>query len=115
MTRPSPRMSALSPSVVAPRNGTPQIASTAGANGNTGNAGNASASAKLTVRVPAELADEVRAAFWHTSAHSRTRSLSAWVTEALEAKLEHDREVFNGGAQFSPIQVGEIPTGRRSS
>lgn len=112
MTRPSPRMSALSTSVVAPRNGTPQIASTAGANGNTGNA---SAFTKLTVRVPAELADEVRAAFWHTSAHTRTRSLSAWVTEALEAKLEHDREVFNGGAQFSPIQVGEIPTGRRSS
>lgn len=113
MTRPSPRMSALSTSVVAPRNGTPQIASTAGANGNTGNAGNASAFTKLTVRVPAELADEVRAAFWHTSAHTRTRSLSAWVTEALEAKLEHDRDVFNSGMRFDSLAAGEIPTGRR--
>lgn len=111
MTRPSPRMSALSTSVVAPLNGTPQIASTAGANGNTGNA---SAFTKLTVRVPAELADEVRAAFWHTSAHTRTRSLSAWVTEALEAKLEHDRDVFNSGMRFDSLTAGSIPTGRRA-
>ncbi|MCI7513481.1 hypothetical protein [Schaalia hyovaginalis] len=123
MNRPAPRMSALSSSVVAPHAGKTHVASNtslAGNNGTTGTsgktdiAGNADTVTKLTVRVPAEVADEVRAAFWATSAHTQTRSLSAWVTDALEAKLERDRTAFNGGAQFSPIQAGEIPTGRRS-
>lgn len=102
MSRPEPRMSALSGSPVAP-NPT-----------QTGNAGKDRAYAKLTVRVPEDLIDEARTAFWTTSAHTSTRSLSAWVSEAIADKLEHDRDAFNGGRRFTPMPAGEIPTGRRS-
>lgn len=98
-------MSALSGSPVAP-NPTQT--------GKTGNAGKDRAYAKLTVRVPEDLINEARAAFWTTSAHTSTRSLSAWMSEAIADKLERDRDAFNGGRRFTPMPAGEIPTGRRS-
>lgn len=105
MSRPEPRMSALSGSPVAPN--PPKT-------GKTGNAGNSRAYGKLTVRVPEDVLDEARAAFWSTSAQTSTRSLSAWIVDAIEAKLERDRATFNDGRRFTPMPAGEIPTGRRS-
>ncbi|WP_277063073.1 hypothetical protein [Schaalia cardiffensis] len=102
MSRPEPRMSALSSSPVVPRST------------HTGNAGKDRTYAKLTVRVPEEVLEEARAAFWSTSAQTSTRSLSAWVVDAIEAKLDHNRNAFNGGRRFTPVPAGEIPTGRRS-
>ena len=131
MTRPEPRMSALTVSPLPPTrnatntgktgidssNGNARTTHNAGHAGNEGKPGRAESEVftKLTVRVPQELAEEARAAFWQTSAHTRIRSLSAWIACAIEDKLASDRDTFNGGAHFSPLPPGQIPSGRRSS
>lgn len=68
---------------------------------------------RLTVRVPTVLLEEVRAAWWSTAQVTGTRSMSAWVVEALEAYLERAQVEHNGGQSFPRMGVGEIPTGRR--
>lgn len=42
------------------------------------------------------------------------KSFNEWVTEAIEAQLDHDETLYNDGRQFEAIDPGEIPTGRRS-
>ncbi|MBB6335123.1 MAG: hypothetical protein SPH79_06185 [Schaalia hyovaginalis] len=113
MTRIEPRKSALSASVVAPS------ASNDGKSGNAGKGGVVDRpmtrdQAKLTVRISEDLLEEARSAFWQTGPQTGTRSLSAWVADAIAAKLERDRAAFNGGRRFDPVPAGEIPTGRRS-
>lgn len=68
---------------------------------------------RVTFRVPSELIAEVRAAWWATSMATETRSVSAWLVEAIEEKIAADRQEFNGGQPFEPLGPGKIPTGRR--
>ena len=68
---------------------------------------------RLSIRVPAELMGEVRAAWWTTAPTTGVRSMSAWVIEALEAHLASERAAHNGGRPFVPVGPGELPTGPR--
>ena len=68
---------------------------------------------RLSIRVPAELMGEVRAAWWTTAPTTGVRSMSAWVIEALEAHLGSERAAHNGGRPFVPVGPGELPTGPR--
>lgn len=68
---------------------------------------------RLSIRVPAELMGEVRAAWWTTAPTTGVRSMSAWVIEALEAHLASERAAHNGGRPFTPVGPGELPTGPR--
>lgn len=68
---------------------------------------------RLSIRVPAELMGEVRAAWWTTAPTTGVRSMSAWVIEALEAHLASERAAHNGGRPFMPVGPGELPTGPR--
>ena len=56
--------------------------------------------ARLSIRVDAELLGQVRAAWWSTAASTGTRSMSAWIIEALEEHLRSRRLMrarFHGG------------------
>ena len=59
--------------------------------------------ARLSIRMDAELLGQVRAAWWSTAASTGKRSMSAWIIEAE----------FNGGQPFTPLDAGEIPRGPR--
>lgn len=69
--------------------------------------------ARLSIRVDAELLGQVRAAWWSTAASTGTRSMSAWIIEALEEHLRRAEAEFNGGQPFTPLDAGEIPRGPR--
>lgn len=68
---------------------------------------------RLSIRVPAELIGEVRAAWWTTAPTTGVRSMSAWVIAALEAHLASERAAHNNGRPFVPVGPGELPTGPR--
>lgn len=69
--------------------------------------------ARLSIRVDAKLLGQVRAAWWSTAASTGTRSMSAWIIEALEEHLRRTEVEFNGGQPFTPLDAGEIPRGPR--
>lgn len=69
--------------------------------------------ARLSIRVDAKLLGQVRAAWWSTAASTGTRSMSAWIIEALEDHLRRSEAEFNGGQPFTPLDAGEIPRGPR--
>lgn len=69
--------------------------------------------ARLSIRVDAELLGQVRAAWWSTAVSTGTRSMSAWIIEALEEHLRRSEAEFNGGQPFTPLDAGEIPRGPR--
>lgn len=69
--------------------------------------------ARLSIRVDAELLGQVRAAWWSTAASTGTRSMSAWIIEALKEHLRRAEAEFNGGQPFAPLDAGEIPRGPR--
>lgn len=69
--------------------------------------------ARLSIRVDAKLLGQVRAAWWSTAASTGTRSMSAWIIEALEEYLRRTEVEFNGGQPFTPLDAGEIPRGPR--
>lgn len=69
--------------------------------------------ARLSIRVDAELLGQVRAAWWSTAVSTGTRSMSAWIIEALEEHLRRAEAEFNGGQPFAPLDAGEIPRGPR--
>lgn len=73
----------------------------------------AAETARLSIRVDAELLGQVRAAWWSTAASTGTRSMSAWIIEALEDHLRRAEAEFNGGEPFTPLDAGEIPRGPR--
>lgn len=107
--RPMRKKSALTggaAAVIAPAAPVPPAAPAPGA-------ARAAAVERLTVRVPAELMGEVRAAWWTTAPTTGVRSMSAWVIEALEAHLASERAAHNGGRPFVPVGPGELPTGPR--
>ena len=121
MSRPAPRRSALAgTSVVTSR--PPVEGSNDGKSGNTGNAGtpgNAALAtqitthAKVSVRLPEEVASRARGAFWATGHLTGIKSLSEWVADAIATKLVTDEQRYNNGQPFPSIEPGEIPTGRR--
>lgn len=107
--RPMRKKSALTggaAAVIAPAAPVPPAAPAPGAD-------RAAAVERLTVRVPADLMGEVRAAWWTTAPTTGVRSMSAWVIEALEAHLASERAAHNGGRPFVPVGPGELPTGPR--
>lgn len=69
--------------------------------------------ARLSIRMDAELLGQVRAAWWSTAASTDKRSMSAWIIEALEEHLRRFEAEFNGGQPFTPLDAGEIPRGPR--
>mgnify|MGYP000845830779 CR=1 FL=1 len=69
--------------------------------------------ARLSIRIDAELLGQIRAAWWYTAATTGTRTMSAWVINALEAQLRRYEVEHNGGQPFSPVDAGEIPRGPR--
>ena len=69
--------------------------------------------ARLSIRMDAKLLGQVRAAWWSTAASTGTRSMSAWIIEALKEHLRRTEDEFNGGQPFTPLDVGEIPRGPR--
>lgn len=84
---------------------------------NAGNAVNASVPAKtskVTVTIDADLLDRARSAFLADGPHRGLRSLSAWITEAIETKTLTAEDRLNNGQPFHPTPTGVIPTGRRS-
>lgn len=107
--RPMRKKSALTggaAAVIAPAAPVPPAAPAPGA-------ARAAAVERLTVRVPADLMGEVRAAWWTTAPTTGVRSMSAWVIEALEAHLASERAAHNQGQPFAPVGPGELPTGPR--
>ena len=107
--RPMRKKSALTggaAAVIAPAAPVPPAAPAPGA-------ARAAAVERLTVRVPADLMGEVRAAWWTTAPTTGVRSMSAWVIEALETHLASERAAHNGGRPFVPVGPGELPTGPR--
>ena len=68
---------------------------------------------KMSFRVRADFADEIRSAFALAMARGDARSLSEWVIDAIETKLVKERMEFNGGEKFPPRPKGTIATGRR--
>ena len=68
---------------------------------------------RLSIRVPADLMGEVRAAWWTTAPTTGVRSMSAWVIEALEAHLAAAGAAHTGGGRVGPAGPGERPTGPR--
>lgn len=73
----------------------------------------AAETARLSIRIDAELLGQIRAAWWYTAATTGTRTMSAWVINALEAQLRRYEVEHNGGQPFSPVDAGEIPRGPR--
>lgn len=111
MTRPAPRRSALSAqSVVAPQ---PAKTSPAGPATSASLASAQRESEKVTLRLPRELVEQARAAYWTSAMHTGTRSFAAWVAQAIEAKLQMEQDAYNGGEPFPSLPAGRIPTGRR--
>ena len=107
--RPMRKKSALTggaAAVIAPAAPVPPAAPAPGAD-------RAAAVERLTVRVPADLMGEVRAAWWTTAPTTGVRSMSAWVIEAREAHRASERAAHNGGRPFMPVGPGELPTGPR--
>lgn len=126
--RPEPRPAVgldRRPSVLAGQSPVAPHTENSGNTGNTtvdgkrGNAGVGAVAAnaaytKLSVRLSEELAGRARAAFWSTAHLTGVKSLSDWVAGAIEAQLERDEALYNGGSRFEPLEPGSIPTGRRS-
>lgn len=73
----------------------------------------AAETSRLSIRMDAELLGQVRAAWWSTAVSTGTRSMSAWIIEALEEHLRRAEAEFNGGQPFAPLDAGEIPRGPR--
>lgn len=73
----------------------------------------AAETARLSIRIDAELLAQIRSAWWHTAATTGTRSMSAWVIAALEAQLRAFEAEYNDGHPFPPVDAGEIPRGPR--
>lgn len=73
----------------------------------------AAETARLSIRMDAELLGQVRAAWWSTAVSTGTRSMSAWIIEALEEHLRRAEAEFNDGQPFTPLDAGEIPRGPR--
>lgn len=69
--------------------------------------------ARLSIRIDAELLAQIRSAWWNTAAVSGTRTMSAWVIAALEAQLRAFEAEYNDGNPFPPVDAGEIPRGPR--
>lgn len=73
----------------------------------------AAETARLSIRIDAELLGQIRSAWWNTAAASGTRTMSAWVIAALEAQLHAFEVEYNDGHPFPPVDAGEIPRGPR--
>ena len=113
MTRPKPKKSQLSGlTPITP----PETKASDPLKGDKGDKGDNAPVApleKMSFRVRADFADEIRSAFALAMARGDARSLSEWVIDAIETKLVRERAEFNGGEKFPPRPKGTIATGRR--
>ena len=69
--------------------------------------------ARLSIRIPSHLLAQIRSAWWNTAAVSGTRTMSAWVIDALKVQLRAFEAEYNDGHPFPPVDAGEIPRGPR--
>lgn len=110
MTRPKPKKSQLSGlTPITP----PETKASDPLKGDKGGNVSVAPLEKMSFRVRADFADEIRSAFALAMARGDARSLSEWVIDAIETKLVKEREEFNGGEKFPPRPKGTIATGRR--
>lgn len=73
----------------------------------------AAETSRLSIRIDAELLGQIRSAWWNTAAVSGTRTMSAWVIDALKVQLRAFEAEYNDGQPFPPVDAGEIPRGPR--
>ena len=110
MTRPKPKKSQLSGlTPITP----PETKASDPFKGDKGGTAAVASLEKMSFRVRADFADEIRSAFALAMARGDARSLSEWVIDAIETKLVKERMEFNGGEKFPPRPKGTIATGRR--
>ena len=110
MTRPKPKKSQLSGlTPITP----PETKTSDPLKGGKGGAVTVAPLEKMSFRVRADFADEIRSAFALAMARGDARSLSEWVIDAIETKLVKERAEFNGGEKFPPRPKGTIATERR--
>lgn len=70
--------------------------------------------AKTTVTMDAELLDRARTAFIRDGFPRGIRTLSAWISEAIETKTIAVENRLNDGQPLNGTPAGVIPVGRRS-
>ena len=110
MTRPQPKKSQLSGlTPITP----PETKASDPLKGDKGGTAAVALLEKMSFRVSADFADEIRSAFALAMARGDARSLPEWVIDAIETKLVRERAEFNGGEKFPPRPKGTIATGRR--
>lgn len=73
----------------------------------------AAETSRLSIRIDTELLGQIRSAWWNTAAVSGTRTMSAWVIDALKVQLRAFEAEYNDGHPFPPVDAGEIPRGPR--
>lgn len=73
----------------------------------------ASETSRLSIRLDSALLAQIRSAWWNTAAVSGTRTMSAWVIDALKMQLRAFEAEYNDGHPFPPVDAGEIPRGPR--